>query len=398
MAAAGDTGGGLVTWGNNSTFQILIIQGTQSVTGLFLYNGLGSPTNPPQFAAVASGVTTDPFGNAITSSKILVQGNVITESGGIFRTAAAAPLIQLDGIHNAYLEYNAASGLSETIAPVTTSDGLGSTALPGFTSYTTTTPFIALQLAQQVIQWWSGAAQGGPWTADRSSLTDLAGALSILSGTRGGASQAQIIMSSGATAPQSQIAMTSPTSLGNLSSAPSVNLTNNGSILWASGGHLKTVSTSTGGDGGTYGTERAVFTATGQLVNSLTPATIAGIGVTIPVAAAKYLVRGCIIILQGAGGAGSQGARFVGPAISNMNVSFLCTEAASIFNSGVIGALNTDMSSGPIPINTTAELHFDGIITFSAAGSTFGMQADCITSATDTWTLSGNSYLELLPL
>ena len=113
----------------------VVIFGTGPTAGLFVYNGTPSGSNPPQIAIVPTGVTKDPFGNAITSAKILMQGNIITESGGVFRTAAAAPLMQLDGPHNAFLVYDAASVLRETIAPVATNDGLGSTVQSGFTAY-----------------------------------------------------------------------------------------------------------------------------------------------------------------------------------------------------------------------------------------------------------------------
>ena len=130
------------------TAPVVIIQSGVAGTGLFVYSGAPANGNPPQIAIVGSGVTTDPFGNAVTSAKILMQNNVITESGGIFRTAAAAPLIQLDGPHNAVLVYDAASVLRETIAPVATNDGLGSTVQAGFTAYAATnSTFARLQAA-----------------------------------------------------------------------------------------------------------------------------------------------------------------------------------------------------------------------------------------------------------
>ena len=118
------------------TAPVVIIQSGVAGTGLFVYSGAPANGNPPQIAIIGSGVTTDPFGNAVTSAKILMQNNVITESGGIFRTAAAAPLIQLDGPHNAVLVYDAAGVLRETIAPVATNDGLGTAVPAGFVAYT----------------------------------------------------------------------------------------------------------------------------------------------------------------------------------------------------------------------------------------------------------------------
>ena len=171
-----------MTWGNNSVFQILIIQGSQAVTGLFLYNGLGAPGNPPQFAAVASTVTTDPFGNAITSSKILIQGNVITESGGIFRTAAAAPLIQLDGPHNAELFYDAGIHLADSIAPVATTDGLGNTVQSDFTAYGSANNTYA-QLSGGVVRLFSGVFQALAANFNVSGGAGVNAQLNVTSGT-----------------------------------------------------------------------------------------------------------------------------------------------------------------------------------------------------------------------
>ena len=153
----------------------------------------------------------------------------------------------------------------------------------------------------------------------------------------------------------------------------------------------------TGADGNTYRTERATFTATGQLVNSTSQTPVTGI-TGISVSAQTYHIRGMIIVDQGAGGAGSQAIRVTGPTVSSMNIGFNAIEGAAVFGSGVATAINGDLATGPIPVSTTGELFFDGLITFSAAGSTFGLACRCVTSNTDTWTLRAGSYLELMPV
>jgi hypothetical protein len=119
----------------SSIFPLLIVVSGQPNTGFFVYSGPPGPGNPPQIAIVATGVTTDPFGNPLSAADILLQGNIITEADGIFRTSATAPLIQLDGPHDALLVYDAAGHLVDTIAPVATSDGLGNTVRAGITTY-----------------------------------------------------------------------------------------------------------------------------------------------------------------------------------------------------------------------------------------------------------------------
>lgn len=144
--------------------QQIIISGTGvSGNGLFVYSGTPALGNPPQVAIVGSGVTQDPFNNTITSSKILIQANVITESGGIFRTAATAPLMQLDGPHNAFLIYDA-SVLRESIAPIATTDGLGANVRAGITAYQNNNVFIQLVAAAAgaFLQSQSGAGSTAP--------------------------------------------------------------------------------------------------------------------------------------------------------------------------------------------------------------------------------------------
>jgi hypothetical protein len=115
--------------------QTIIISGTATNSGMFEYSGVPGPGNPPLFAVVAPGVTTDPYGNSLSGIDVLIQGQIITMSQGIIRTNATAPLIQLDGPHDSIFVYDASANLVDTIAPVATNDGLGNVVVAGTASY-----------------------------------------------------------------------------------------------------------------------------------------------------------------------------------------------------------------------------------------------------------------------
>ena len=164
--------------------RIIVIYGTApSVTGLFEYSGAPALGNPPQFAVVPPGVTSDPYGNAATSSKILIQGNVITETGGIFRTSATAPLIQLDGPHDAFWLYDPSSNLVASAAPAAGNDGLGDAFLGGVAGYTIAgATRVASALgggggSLQSLRFYTSPGAGGPWTLQFSLGVDTAGNL-----------------------------------------------------------------------------------------------------------------------------------------------------------------------------------------------------------------------------
>ena len=376
---------------------LVIVHGTGPTSGVFVYNGSPGLGNPPQVAIVPSGVTTDPYGNAITSSKILVQGNVITESGGIFRTSATAPLIQLDGPHDALLVYNAASGLTETIAPAATTDGLGSNVLPGIVTYLETTPFIALQLFGQVIQWYSGTGAGGPWTADRSFIEDVSGTLALSSGTRGGASQASLQLSAGASAAATLGLFSGPVALNNVA-APSNALTLNASIMFASSGHLKTVSAATGGDGNTYGTERLIQRTTATQQFTLASA-VAITGLSVPLGVGSYHVRLKVFWVPSGvvGSSHTHQFSFTGTATANVNGQCWQAQAASAVQQGSLngGTLASNLSSPThVAFPGWTELEMD--ITVTVAG-TLTPTITLITAGDDITTSAG-TFWKIEPL
>lgn len=236
------------------TAPIVIIESGAPNTGLFEYAGTPALGNPPQLAIVAPGVTTDPFGNLVTSSKILMQGNVITMAAGIFRTAATAPLIQLDGNHNAYLQYNAAAQLTETIAPVITSDGLGNTVQAGFTSYVPGTPSTFSQLFQAALRFGhSGNTVNPQFSSSGINLVINSGqdathvveaTAALISDLTGGTGIVQL-------GPSSNTAL----ELTETTAVPAA-LAGGPVLFGNSGGHAEVVSDTTHGDGNSYDVER----------------------------------------------------------------------------------------------------------------------------------------------
>jgi hypothetical protein len=74
--------GDIWIWNNDQT-SLLIITAGGAFMGLFMYNGSPRAGNPPVLAAVSPGVTSDPYGNALTVAGVLIN-NMITvgPSGG----------------------------------------------------------------------------------------------------------------------------------------------------------------------------------------------------------------------------------------------------------------------------------------------------------------------------
>ena len=335
-------------WGNENT-QILIAQGN-GLTGLFVYNGFGALGNPP--IASITNSSHDPFGNAV------VPGIASYDAFGDTGQLAAAALNFFAGvIQTVKLDH---TGL--------TFDTTGAQLNFNDPSYT-----------------FAGFINSG------------AGVINIQSPrTAGLPIQAVLNLGSGATANAAGVVIQHNLLIFGSSGVP-VGFSS-GPLLFNSSatGMLRFVADGTHGDGNPYDTGRAVFTASGQLVNSLVAANVTGItGIT--VAAITYLIRGMIIVSQG-GTTANQAIQVTGPAVSSMNIGWRCIEASSVLSSGVQTALNANLTTGSVPSGTTGELYFEGEITFSATGSTFGLTALCVTAAADTWTLSAGSYMVMEPV
>ena len=310
----------------------VVIFGTGPSSGLFVYNGTPALGNPPQVAIVPTGVTADPFGNAITSSKILMQGNVITETSGIFRTAAAAPLIQLDGPHNAVLIYDSSSNLIATETPAAGNDGLGNTFPAGITTFQP-----GPNRAQNFVQLINNTIVFG-LSPNTFSLSPGANGLVV----------------TGAFAHTEQAA---PSAIGSGPQVFGSNVT----------GMLRTVADNTKGDSNTYDVARLILpaTATPQTISSTTATTITGC--SLAVVAIKYTFRARVTFSGGAA-AGTANFSVTGPANTGawINAMFLMTTPSS-------GAAAQNASLGPVnsPTLSTGNnvADIEGEVTFTAAGT-----------------------------
>ena len=382
------------------TAPVVIIQSGVAGSGLFVYSGAPGPANPPQIAIVGSGVTTDPFGNPVTSSKILMQNNVITESGGIFRTSANAPLIQLDGPHDAVLIYDAAAFLSATIAPVATNDGLGNTVLAGVTEYVSISGTRwAVTLAQSVAAF-GGTLAGlaitnlsAPWVTP-ASVTGLetgGGAnLELSSGLQTAGGQQSAIILQDSVAAGGVTGGLVVVNAGNFTAqTPSPNPT---LLQVLSTGRVQAVLP----DGNTYRTERlSLFSSATHLFNSATAFTIPGLSASVGIG--TYRVEGIVYGVQGPNAA-NQIVQINGPAIS-FGRTYIESNAdanTSVTDSNISGALPHQHSTPAWGAGVNFYVRFRGIYTFTAAG-TLTVQGSTSLVA-NTWTSQTACLCDLMPV
>lgn len=370
----------------------VVIFGTGPGSGLFVYNGTPALGNAPQVAIVPSAVTADPFGNAITSSKILLRGNVITESGGVFRTAPTSPLIQLDGPHNAYLQYDTGIHLSETIAPAVTSDGLGNTVQSGFTSYGAGGIYAQLQAAVLTFVQSGNVANPG--------LSASTGQLVATSGTIAGSTvAARLSLIPGATVAIADLAHAAL--LIEETVSPGVN--GAGAVLYGPAGQLRYVSDSTNGDSNDYalGTSVKIATSTPQTVNSTTGQAVTGL--TWNVAAnTTYLFEAQLFCTVGPN-ALLPAAAVTGPGTSfcSLEIEGVDTKHGSLAtalgggNQVAMGALTNYVNNGTIPVGDTFTCKVRGRFTTTAAG-TVGISVSTSAGA-NTYTVNNGSYGALSP-
>jgi hypothetical protein len=158
-----------------------------------------------------------------------------------------------------------------------------------------------------------------------------------------------------------------------------------------------------GFDGNAYNTGRLtiLYTGTGQTVNSTTPVVITGLSV--PLAVGTYKVSGRVRGLQGSTTA-VQAIRLIAPdtlVASTLDVDYTSGNWGSfttiLSNYNNVGALNADMSTASMTNGFTFTIRFEGIIVVSTAG-TLNVDARCVTSGSDTWTVEAVSWLQIEPI
>jgi hypothetical protein len=165
-------------------------------------------------------------------------------------------------------------------------------------------------------------------------------------------------------------------------------------ILVSHNGQLQHVS---GADTNTYNDGHLAhwLTSNTSTIDSLTPAPLPGLSYEM-VSGEAYLVRGTVIVNQGTVAA-QQGVQFGGTATASLvAIRYESKEGTTLYNTGVLTALGTNMSTGAIPASTTGELSFEGVVTCNGSG-TFTVEVDCITSAADTWVAAKGSICIIEP-
>lgn len=360
----------------------VVIFGTGVNVGLFVYTGTPASGNPPQIAIVPSTTTTDPFGNAITSSNILMQANVITETGGTFRTAAVSPLIQIDGPHDAILLYNAAAQLVLSGAPVATNDGFGTAVPAGWVSYSAGTPTTNAALTAAGLNFNFSAA-----TAP-AQLANLSTVLTLVSGTTAGQTSATLTVSSGS--PGFVGVGTVAFLIGEQATPAAQSLAANGSSLFTSNasGMLRFVADTVKGDGNAFDTGRGTVYATAipQSITSTTPATLTGL--TRSLAIGTYRIRAWLVATAAAA-AGQMVVRLAasgGLVIGTSEISCVCSGAATVPFVSHQTALGTNLSSQAMTNGNNYVFDIRAKLVVTTAGTLVmqGLEG----TAGDAWTLT----------
>lgn len=163
-----------------------------------------------------------------------------------------------------------------------------------------------------------------------------------------------------------------------------------------------------GADGNNYATQRQSLHITAdQTINSTSPAIIGAnsTSLSFPMAANRsYRFRAVIYWTQGATQA-QQAFRLIGTgglALGNMRVSVIQTQqstaGATVFGD-VLATLNADnavVGASGFGAGANITTIFDGVITPAVAG-TLNLEARCVTSSADTYTIRSWSFAEIMP-
>lgn len=130
--------------------RLVIVSGTGSSAGLFVYIGKPGPGNEPILAITSA--SADPFGNPVVSPFD------VSPPGG------SHVHIEQDGTFLVYQSPGGAGNLINSISAHATTDSYGNAVLAGDASYTTVAPFVAISRYQSVVTFYTATSQAGPWT------------------------------------------------------------------------------------------------------------------------------------------------------------------------------------------------------------------------------------------
>lgn len=360
--------------GATSTQQRIVIDG---VRGAIFEYAAGGPLGA-LVSSWASSAGTDPYGNVYPAGFSIGLGSVfagtdfIISSTGLFFYSGTPAL----------------SNLAYSITLAAGTDAEGNSTLAGFTSYSgSSTKWQAVSLGgvAGAVVWYqmSTANMNGTW-AQTGQITPEFGAAVISNNSGFGFAWG----TSGTPEPTS---VNGQLNLLELASAPAT-IAGAAVLYGQSAAGLKVVDPS---DGNLYDTERlTVITSGGLTINSTSPIVI----LTAPVSARTYRLR-MNIVWQGGATASS--------AVIGGDGSCVVSDLAGVIR---VGRASTNAYT-VVPVNQTSnfanrsepfvasefEVHeFDGVITFSTAGS-FNIRGQETTSG-DTWGVANNSYMELCPV
>lgn len=170
-----------------------------------------------------------------------------------------------------------------------------------------------------------------------------------------------------------------------------------GAKYYSTSGHMQSRSgqTGIGGDTLSYDVERLTLwlTADTASLSNTVAANIPGLP-TKTVQAQTYHIKGVIFVNQGAA-AGTITVAFAGPATSaGGQGAFVIDQnpTTRVNQTGGLGSQNVGMTN----IGRTSWFEFDGVVTFSAAG-TLSVQAST-SAAIDPYTVKAGSYIEIEPV
>jgi hypothetical protein len=164
--------------------------------------------------------------------------------------------------------------------------------------------------------------------------------------------------------------------------------------LYSTNGQLKYVAE----DGNAYNTGCQTYFATGQNVisTSLEPVT----GITgISVAAQTYRIHAILNCTKGAT-ADTNKIGIAGPGTGGVNVDCVGWLENIAGFTGIISSIMPSTFGSTTTASVAPATHFavelDGYITFTAAGTSFGLTVACGTANADTWTVD-SGFLDLMP-
>lgn len=437
FSLAGKTGWAILKNGNAYFFNI-VAEGTITASefigtdylltsaGAFWYSGTPGSGNLI-FCIVPPGTTTDPFGNAVSSSAVMQAGSIangcliINDTGdfAIQNSSGNAVVFFYHGDGSARFYGSTgvvAGGLKVAIAPAAGTDGAGNKYYQGLTVYGSGgASAIGIQLptgyTNELVPGYVATGVAGttqPYTQLSSPQTSgagdddqvyvglLASAFGTPSSGQGqlvyvdntGTSHVQVLWGNGGVT-------LNPVLTATFANAAVPGSVASSAVVFAHSGHLKYV----GSDGSAYNTGRATLLSTGQTVSSTTPAAVAGI-TGINVAAGTYRIHGNLSCKMGSTASGASFA-VTGPSASvvavNVKVYGVNVAGYTGYLSSVVNALATVTTTASIAASASFIIEFDGLITFSAAGATFGLEVAEGTSG-DSWTLNANGWLDLMPI